>query len=289
MDSLVVSVTVPRSEEEAWVSYLYDCASVGVEVLNFEAEQVTLRSFFPLESARAAAQILDRVTPGLPPSIRNTVSTEEIPDRDWLQEWRKSLRPFEVGDSFLVVPLVSDPMPAVSPSRTKILIEPGMAFGTGSHESTQLCLRFLERLDLAGKTVLDVGTGAGILAIAAAQRGASAVWACDVDADAVRVARENFEVNHVQKLIHPWTGSVDAVRSATVEICFANLMASIFEDLWPEFERVLRPGGQLVCSGILVEQADAFREQLAVHRFHVEGVEEAGDWIGFCVRKESLR
>lgn len=284
MTSLLVSVTVPGHDEDALVTLLYECGAVGVEVQNFESDPVTLRAFFPSSFSDDLGRVLQHLMPKLPPSAQQTVSTATVPDEDWQKRWRESLQPFAVGQTFLVLP--SSNVEVESGSRTQIFIEPGMAFGTGTHESTQLCLEALEKLPIRGKTVLDVGTGAGILAIAAALRGAGVVWACDLDPVAVSVARTNSSRNGVSSRVHAWVGSLDAVRPLGAPICVANLTARIFENLWTEFTRVLPTHGILICSGILKEQGRIFQEQLQHHSFRVERADTANDWISFVACKE---
>lgn len=287
MESIVVSITVPNSEEDEWVTLFGEHGSTGVQVQDFESEQITLRAFFPAEPVEPLEPILNQIRSSTQLSIRQSLSLERVPDEDWLKLWRDSLNPFNVGDTFLVVPASSPSQSEREDVRTRILIEPGMAFGTGTHESTQLCMKALERLELKGRTILDVGTGAGILAIASALREAGWIYACDIDPVAVDVARQNVLLNHKAGRILTWTGSVDSVRSSHVEICFANLTANIFEDLWPEFQRVLVADGRIVCSGILREQGALFQQQLQRHHFRLEQMELLNDWMGFVAQKES--
>jgi ribosomal protein L11 methyltransferase len=287
MESLVVSVTVPSSEEDAVVGFLCDCGSIGVEVQNFDAEQVILRAFFPSERSPHISEVLRHLASRLPESSRDSLAIALVPDEDWMERWRQSLSPFRVGNSFLVIPTSCDTTGIHQDGRTRIFIEPGMAFGTGTHESTQLCLRALETMKVAGKAVLDVGTGAGILSIAAVLLGAKQVWACDVDATATRVAMENFALNQVSERVRVWTGSLNALHQQAVDIGVANLTARIFERLWPDLERTLPPGSHLICSGILREQEDDFKAQMRQHRFAVEREDVAGDWVGIVARKDA--
>ena len=169
----------------------------------------------------------------------------EEENRDWVQEARDLLQPMEVGRRFFLVPeWRDDPTP---PGRFRITVNPGLAFGTGVHETTRLCLEALEELVTPGIDVLDVGTGSGILAEAARLLGAARVIACDIDPEAVRIAGQGF------------IGSADAVRSATVDLVVANISPEAIIALAPEFARVLRAGGTLVASGFNVSEVEAVR------------------------------
>ena len=182
-----------------------------------------------------------------------TVRQEE--ERDWVQSARDLLQPMEVGERFFLIPeWRDDPTP---PGRLRIAVNPGMAFGTGVHETTQLCLEALERRAPAGKTVLDVGTGSGILAKAAALLGAGRVYACDIDPVAVEIAGLGF------------VGSADAVAGASADLVIANISPEAIVRLTPDLMRVLRPGGTLLASGFEVHEAAAVQAALpgpgAVH------------------------
>lgn len=284
MESLMVSVTVPSHEEEKLVTLFYECGAIGVEVQNFESDPVTLRAFFPSHYSNDLPSLLNGFSHQLSDTARSTLATFTLPHEDWQERWHESLQPFSVGEKFLIVP--APHLQAERGSRIRIRIEPGMAFGTGTHESTQLCLKALEHLPLEEKSVLDIGTGSGILAVAAARLGAGRVFACDTDPMALGVAVKNFFANQVEQRIKVWVGSLGALRDRCAEICFANLTAGIFEDLWPEFERVVHSQGILICSGILQEQSGAFQERLKRRRFGIERMDSMNEWVSFVVRKE---
>jgi ribosomal protein L11 methyltransferase len=158
-----------------------------------------------------------------------------------------------VGERFFLVPeWLDDPAPA---GRFRIAVNPGMAFGTGRHETTQLCLEALETYVRPGVCVADVGTGAGILAQAAALLGAGTVWACDIDPEAVTIARGNAGPNL-------FIGSVDAVRSGAAGLIAANISPEAIARLAPELLRCLCPGGMALLSGFERHEASAVAEEL---------------------------
>jgi ribosomal protein L11 methyltransferase len=197
----------------------------------------------------------------LPSSSVRDISFREVSNQDWLGEWKKSWQPVEIG-RLVIAPPWSEVKAAKD--RVVIRIEPGMAFGTGTHETTRLCLKAIMRF-FKGGSFLDVGTGTGILAIAAAKLFPTAsVAACDTDAEAVEIAKENARLNEVEERIDFRVGSVDESGgepvSASVDFVCANLSGDAITTLLPAL--VGASCGRLVLSGILDSQVDAIVEQL---------------------------
>jgi ribosomal protein L11 methyltransferase len=187
-------------------------------------------------------------------------------DRDWVQSSRDLLQPMEVGERFFLVPeWRSDPAPL---GRFRITINPGMAFGTGVHETTQLCIEALEDYLEPGQTVLDVGTGSGILAKAADLLGAGMTYACDVDPVAIEIARAGF------------VGSVDAVVSGAADIVVANISPEAIVQLAPDLLRTLRSGGTLLASGFELNEIALVQAALPP----ALEVREKGNWALIITR-----
>src|SRR5436309_13039550 len=210
------------------------------------------------------------------------ISRAVVEECDWTEEWKKSYRSFPIGDDFFVIPSWEECR--VPHDRLPIRIDPGQAFGTGTHETTQLTVEALERWVEPDQLILDVGTGSGILAIASRLLGAKKVIACDVDPVAVQVAHANIERNGEDDV---WTfcGSLDAVKKDSVHLAIANLTADLVLDLLPEFDRVLKRHGIAILSGILLDHADEIRE--TVGRFHFTIYEELtrGQWLTLTCEK----
>ena len=202
-----------------------------------EPEGHKLRAFFEDSADRVA--LLARY-PGA------AIRIEE--DRDWVQAARDMLQPMEVGRRFFLVPEWRDD--AAPPGRFRIAVNPGMAFGTGVHETTRLCIEALEEYLRPGMTVLDVGTGSGILRQAAAMLGAGKTYACDTDPIAAEIAGDAF------------VGSVDAVRSGSIDLAVANISPEAIVALAPELLRALRPDGILLVSGFGIHEIDTVRAAL---------------------------
>ncbi len=205
------------------------------------------------------------------------IETAEVPAHDWLGEWKKSWQPVAVGESFVIAPPWGEVEDA--PGRHVIRIEPGMAFGTGTHETTRLCLAAIER-HFRGGSFLDVGTGTGILAIAAAKLFPDArIEACDTDIEAVAIARENARLNHVAQ-INFSVGSIDDATLSADLVC-ANLTADVIVPLLPAL--VAATCGHLILSGILDTQAELVRTRLrdlGLNRTHTEA---DGEWVAIIL------
>lgn len=204
----------------------------------------------------------------LPSSSVRDMNLREIENRDWLAEWKKSWQPVEIG-RFVIAPPWSEI--ADAPGRIVIRIEPGMAFGTGTHETTRLCLAAIEK-HFAGGSFLDVGTGTGILAIAAAKMFPDArVEGLDTDADAIEIARENAQANGVADTIEFRVGSLEETTPSADLVC-ANLTADVILQMLPALISVTC--GKLILSGILETQVETIVSALG----EVEIIQD-GEWI----------
>jgi ribosomal protein L11 methyltransferase len=175
-------------------------------------------------------------------------------ERDWFKKWRQRLQSFTVGRRFQIV-AGDKPLVPSSDKRLVIYLQPGMAFGTGSHETTQLCLEAMERYLTPASTFFDVGTGSGILAIAALKLGVKKVIACDVDPIAVEIAADNAKRNKCTSKIRWILGEMDRVPAFWPDVLVANLTVELLEEEFRKFERRLKPGSWLILSGILNDQA----------------------------------
>jgi ribosomal protein L11 methyltransferase len=213
----------------------------------------------------------------LPSSSVRDMSVREVEERDWLEEWKKNWQPVEIG-RFIIAP----PWSEIDETRDRcvIRIEPGMAFGTGTHETTRLCLAAMHSY-YEGGSFLDVGTGTGILAIAAAACAPAAhVEAFDTDPDAVQIASENAVANGVADRINFHVGSIDEQTSSADFIC-ANLTADVIAKLLPTL--VALSCGRLVLSGILETQIQAVIDQLAQLAITDVEITQDGEWVAITV------
>jgi len=201
-----------------------------------------------------------------------------VDDKDWLESWKAEFVPIRIG-AFLVRPTWSE---AVAADCFELVLDPGMAFGTGLHPTTQQCLEALSTLPLEGKSALDVGTGSGILAIAAAKRGASPVVAVDTDSLAVGAARENAVRNGVA--IPVGEGSAADVPGR-FDVVIANIVSPVLQRIAPDLAARLSDGGTLLVAGISAPAERATREALESARLEVLDRTVRDDWVALALRR----
>lgn len=216
-----------------------------------------------------------------PPSLRWQRQLEE----DWSLSWKQHWRPDPVGERFLVLPAWLD-VPAEHAARAVIRLDPGSAFGTGSHPTTRLCLEAIERIDPAGLRVADLGCGSGILGIGALHLGAASLAAVDIDTPAVSATRENAGLNGFALdpagPLRLAPGSVEALagllEGSPADLLLCNILAPVIEALAPCFRTVLAPGGAGLLSGLLVEQAPQLEHCLQGHGWRTSLVARQAGW-----------
>jgi len=215
-----------------------------------------------------------------------------IVEKDWSEAWKQHYQPIAIGKRLIIVPawIEIDPQ-----GRIPIRIDPGMAFGTGTHPTTQLCLEAIEECfneDQNLQTVIDLGCGSGILAVAALKLGAQHALGVDIDADAMRAAIKNAETNDVSSSLEVGLGSLDEIKAGafsmlSAPLVFANILAPVIINLFDQgLGDLVEPAGKLVLSGILAEQAGDVAA--AAHRHGFTKIEQlhSGDWVALLVERQ---
>lgn len=213
----------------------------------------------------------------------------ELADEDWANAWKAHYSPFRVGRRLKIWPawLPRESDEDAQPDDIILILDPGMAFGTGLHPTTQGCLRALETLVVPGSSVLDAGTGSGILSVAAAKLGAAVIDAFDTDELAVRATIDNAAQNDVVPSIHVWRGELDGVRHETTretwDVVVANILAPVIIQLLNEkgLLSYVAADGQLVLSGIILEQGPDVEAALIAAGGRMQDTIVSGDWITF--------
>lgn len=198
---------------------------------------------------------------------------EQIEDKDWEREWMDNFHPMRFGQRLWICPSWRD---VPDPDAVNVMLDPGLAFGTGTHPTTSLCLRWLDGLDLTGKTVIDFGCGSGILAIAALKLGASQAIGIDIDPQAIQASRDNAERNGVADrltlfLPHQQPDNLQA------DVVVANILAGPLRELAPLISVLPKAGGHLGLSGVLATQAESVCEAYA-GSFDLDPVAEQEEW-----------
>ncbi|ENC7031935.1 50S ribosomal protein L11 methyltransferase [Vibrio cholerae] len=205
---------------------------------------------------------------------------EQVEDKDWEREWMDNFHPMQFGRRLWICPSWRE---VPDPQAVNVILDPGLAFGTGTHPTTALCLEWLDNLDLTGKTVIDFGCGSGILAIAAIKLGAAKVIGIDIDPQALLASKDNAARNGVEDQIEVYLPK-DQPEGLVADVVVANILAGPLRELSPIIKGLLKPGGQLAMSGILDTQAESvaefYRDDL-----ELDPIAEKSEWCRISGRK----
>jgi ribosomal protein L11 methyltransferase len=246
-----------------------------------------IRTFIPRETFDASS--LDAIRNGLwhLGQLRETgeLTVETRSEEDWANAWKAHYKPVRVGIRVVVRP----PWQEYEPTEDDVvvLLDPGMAFGTGTHPTTQAALRLLETLEVAGHSVFDVGTGSGIIAIAAAKLGARKVDGVDIDAVSVRQAQTNIDLNDVRQTVTIWQSAMGPAEHphGVYDIVVANIIARVLIDISEQIVSAVSPAGTLILSGIIDSKEAAVIERYQSFGFEMVERHQIEDWIGHVWRR----
>lgn len=221
------------------------------------------------------------------------IETSGLREEDWMNNWKQYFKPTEVGKKILIKPSW-EPLPKGN-QRVVLAIDPSSSFGTGTHETTRLCIEALEDLVQPGAAVLDMGCGSGILAVAAMLLGAGSVTGVDIEEDSIRVSRENAARNGIrEEHFRLFLGNVladaalaDQIGDWKYDVIAANIVADVIKAMVPLFGRYLKAGGKMVCSGIIVERAEEVREALQKGGLEVLDMKKDGEWAAIVAQNRA--
>ena len=252
-------------------------------------EDTLVHAYFPAETtSRETIESLRARLAALTPEWlgfdagKRALEIANVREEDWAENWKKYYKPFRVGRHLVVRPVWEKYEPQAG---DKIIsIDPGMAFGNGTHETTSMCLGLVEDYIKPGYEVLDVGTGSGILAIASVLMGAQSALGVDLDPVAVRVANENIERNGLSDRVHAQVGDLVKGIDTQADVVFANIIADAVIMLSRAVRAHMKPGGVFICSGIILEREQDVLDALSEAGFTVDRIEHRGEWSAIAAR-----
>lgn len=254
-------------------------------------EVVTVKAYLPTDDQlddklrKFEAEFQEISSRGMDNGI-GAMQCREVQDEDWASSWKEFFHPIKVGQYIVIKPSWEEYI--ASADDIVIELDPGMAFGTGTHQTTSMCCRALEEVVKPGDIVFDVGTGSGILSIAAAKLGAASVQAVDLDSVAVRVANENVVINHVEDIVTVTQGDLLTGVTGKADIVIANIIADVVIKLLVDIPARLKDQGIFIASGIITERLSDVAAAMLEHNLLVDKVIEEGGWVAIVARKGGL-
>ena len=266
---------------------------IDEELLKKDKTKATVSVFLPPEKnpAEDAAFVRERLRAS---GLACPLAFSGVDEEDWANEWKKYYHPQHIGKHLVVTPPWENYAPAAG--ETVVTMDPGMAFGTGTHETTRLCLALLESYlpekiaENPRLRLLDVGTGSGILSIAASKLGAEACYAYDIDPVAVRVAKENAAANGCGNITCGCSDLLAGVnRDAPYDFVCANIVADIILRMAPDLPPLLRDGAIVITSGVIAPRAEEVLRGMEVAGFEKIGGQEENDWTAMVFRKQAAK
>ncbi|WP_043933928.1 50S ribosomal protein L11 methyltransferase [Bacillus sp. EB01] len=258
--------------------------------LDYPEEGVIVKAYLPVNSflGETVEAIKDSINNLIIHDIDiglNQVTISEVNEEEWATAWKKYYNPVKISERFTVVPTWEEYTP-VSSDELIIELDPGMAFGTGTHPTTVMCIQALERTVQQGDNVIDVGTGSGVLSIAAALLGAHSVHAYDLDEVAVKSARLNIKLNKVQDRVTVARNNLlDGIEDTSADVIVANILAEVILRFTDDVARVVKPGGTFIASGIIQNKKDQVKEALIHAGFTISETIVMEDWVAIIAKR----
>lgn len=247
-----------------------------------DKEKIVIKAYFP--ETENVGEIVNEISSRIEVTPLNEtgkalgeVTLGEVSEDDWANSWKKFFKPTKIGSKIVIKPTWEE----YDLQQGEIIVEmdPGMAFGTGTHETTAMCIEMLEKHVKCGTTVLDVGCGSGILSIAAIKLGAGQGAGIDIDENAIRISRENAKINDVAHRIEFRHGKIDEVVYEEYHIVVANILADVIVDMVPEIKRCMKCYGTFIASGIIQEKEEMVTKALEEVGLNIVEVIRRGEWV----------
>ncbi|AVX20008.1 MAG: 50S ribosomal protein L11 methyltransferase [Bacillota bacterium] len=269
-------------EEKRWDYYEFPEEEAG------DPDLVVVKAYLP-EGTKLAAQVEDvkRAVNDLKhyhlPGLYCELAFSLVDDQDWATSWKKYFKTEKIGEKIVIKPTWEDYQ--AQDGEIVVELDPGMAFGTGTHPTTAMCIRALEKLFPGPRVVYDVGTGSGVLAIVAAKLGAEDVLAIDLDETAVKVAWENADQNDVTHIVRVEEGNLLDTVAEPADLIIANIIADIIIMVTPAVKEHLLPGGRFLCSGIIEEREQEVRAALEVSGLTIVETWRDSGWVAMLAER----
>ncbi|MHA6260367.1 50S ribosomal protein L11 methyltransferase [Sporosarcina sp. CAU 1771] len=259
---------------------------------DFPNEGVILKAYLPvnsflIETMKDIEQAIGNLSNFGLNVGKNSIQTSEVDDEDWATSWKKYYHPVKISGRFTIVPTWEEYEPVES-DELIIELDPGMAFGTGTHPTTVMCVQALEKYVEPGNVVVDVGTGSGVLSIAAALLGASKVHALDLDYVAVTAAKENTELNKVEGVVEVTHGNLLESIHVQPDVIVANILADVIMSFSEDAYSLLPEGGLFITSGIIGQKRDLVKDDLISKGFEVIESVLMEDWVAIVAQKKGV-
>ncbi|MDQ0254345.1 ribosomal protein L11 methyltransferase [Evansella vedderi] len=282
-----VVIEDPQDLERVWETKYGEIYQLSPD--DYPQEGVLVKAYLPVNSF--LGDTVDAIKEAINQLLQfdidighNTVSVSEVNEEEWASAWKKYYKPVKVSEQITITPTWEE-YQRIHDKELVIELDPGMAFGTGTHPTTVLCIQALERHLSKGDTVIDVGTGSGVLSIAAAKLGASKVDAIDLDDVAVQSARLNVKLNKVQNVVSVKQGNLLEGVATTPNVIVANILADVIVKMTDDAYQSLNPGGKIITSGIIKGKKADVKEAMNRSGFEILEIVEMEDWLAIIGKK----
>lgn len=299
MNWLEIKIKTENNSDEEVLGYIYKQGIQGVSIqdpkdildikedlegielfddslLNIEEKNIIITFYLP-ESEKSQKKVEEIEKDLQDKDYILEFNVNIIQDRDWGENWKKHYKPIKVGENIIIKPSWED-YTQFDSKEIVIELDPGMAFGTGTHETTELCIRELEQLVKSQDIVYDIGCGSGILSIVAAKMGASKVIGVDIDELAIRASNENVRINHVEDKVKIFEGNLLDKIDGKANIIVSNILADIIVDMIPDLKLHLHNDSIFIASGIILDKEDLVVRALEDNCFNVLDIKHKGEW-----------